>query len=146
MHIRVASLHNPGYDRSAVLEVWDFPSRLEGLVQNYCPDFAILVYDSGDPQSFADTRAYWDSLKGSWKGKVRVFLVGSKFDLWSRDVDIFEDLNGALWKDTSLRLNTEASEWARSEEIDFRLVSCPLNEGVLGLMKTISDTALKSTL
>lgn len=144
MHIGVASLHNPGYDRSAVLEVWDFPSRLEGLVQNYCPDFAILVYDSGDPQSFADIQAFWGILKESWKEKVRVFLVGSKFDLWSKDVDIFEDLNAALWKDSSLKLTAEASEWAQSEEIDFRLVSCPLNEGVQGIMKTISDVALKS--
>lgn len=142
LHIGVVSLHNPSHDRSAVLEVWDFPSRLEGLVSSYCPDFAVIVYDSGDEQSFIETRAFWERLKESWKDKVHVFLVGSKIDLWSKDVDIFENIDAALWKDASMQLSTGVAEWAQEEGIDYRLVSCPLNDGIQGITKSVAQIAL----
>lgn len=50
--------------------------------------------------------------------------------------DNFE-FNIAAWRERCLELAVEAEQWAKTNNMGFVLTSCPLNEGIVKLMRVV---------
>ncbi len=122
-------------------EIWDCPpDSVENCVK-YRPDCIILTFDSTNRESFIELQVLNRECFSNLNQKVRRVCVATKIDLWNKDFaavgDVEFELNTAVWRERCFELAVEAEQWAKKNDMGFVLTSCPLNEGIVKLMRVV---------
>lgn len=124
------------------LEIWDIPQKCLGASLRYDPDFVFLTYDSGDKDSLSGAKDIYNTYIMNWTECKCIHLVATKIDTWEgygdSDIGPYE-LTGAQWRASCIELAIEAEQWSKENKaLQFSLVSSPMNEGVMKLLRSVS--------
>ena len=87
-------------------------------------DYIILLYDSTNRRSFEGLSEYLKYIEQKRKKPIKVYILGTKYDLIDNKVSI-----------------EDAENFCKSQNIDFKPVSCVTSEGRDNINNTFNDIA-----
>jgi energy-coupling factor transporter ATP-binding protein EcfA2 len=123
-----------------LLEVWDIPHELIEACSSHSPNFVMFVYDSGNRESFSNMQMFYEDFSTVWVNCQKLIVVANKIDTWDDDNDNARDSFGidtTQWRSSCIEMAIDADQWAKVRGLEFNLVSCPMNEGILKLLRKI---------